>query len=380
MSILTLMYINAIGNLAVVLFMMVYRKNHLNRINTMHLFSQTMFALAFSTFSLSYMETPLATILTLIGNLSMISGSLGILLTIFVFTETYNSPKFRSVMSFGAIAGAFTVLWTFVPDTSIYRIAVVTFSVAVAMFLSGLSLYKNTQSTALQRLISLSFFFVSAAHFYRGLEIFDFSSIYVIEIPSLGNSLIMFSMFIYLIVSGSGIVMMFKESSDYDLYQLATYDHLTGTLNRNIFVDQAQTAILSAQSETYIGLVMVDIDRFKQINDEYGHHSGDELLQKFASILLKEINPNELIGRYGGDEFIMLLLGETPDMLYAKCERLRIAVQSASKDRIRITGSFGAAIRLNPSITDFDELSRIADEALYHSKSAGKNQVSIRYL
>ncbi|MBM7562574.1 GGDEF domain-containing protein [Fusibacter tunisiensis] len=381
MEILTLLYANAIGYLVVFIFMVIYTKNHLNKINRLHLFSQAMFTLAFTTFAISEYPMPISELLTAIGNIGIILGSAGLLLTILQFVE-HLQPRYSKVIY--AVAGCtsgLSFIWGFTPGYSHFRIGIVTLTLAIFMTLAAYALYRYASASFLGKAISLFLLFIASSHYYRLLEIFDFKHLYALEIPSIGNAMIMLSMFMYLFISGSGIVMLFKEKSDEQLYTLATFDHLTGCYNRTVFVEKAETLLIqNTGNNTYIALVMVDIDQFKAINDAYGHITGDEILVKFAKILKRETRSDELIGRYGGDEFILFLKGNSPDELYAKCERLRLVIQQLSKDKIRITGSFGAVIQLNKTVHSYDLLVREADQALFNVKHAGRNAVSVRYL
>lgn len=152
----------------------------------------------------------------------------------------------------------------------------------------------------------------------------------------------------------------------------ATYDALTGVLNRGAVID------LTVQALQKSGAVMVvlDIDHFKQVNDEFGHPAGDAVIQGIVGCLRRVVGDNGIIGRVGGEEFTVLIpSGEIVEGLRL-AEDMREAIAShvfGSPVNRRITASFG--VSASPMGTSFDTAYGLADEALYHAKRSGRNRV-----
>lgn len=162
---------------------------------------------------------------------------------------------------------------------------------------------------------------------------------------------------------------------------LARTDALTGLANRRAFDEAAEQEVQRAlRYNTPLALVLTDIDRFKAINDRFGHHVGDQVLQHFARILSDSVRNIDLVGRWGGEEFAILMPGTDLEEAARAAERMRLAVQDAVPpldDRECLyTVSFGvAAFRTEtPTITSL--LGR-ADAALYRAKDLGRNRVEL---
>jgi diguanylate cyclase (GGDEF)-like protein len=123
-------------------------------------------------------------------------------------------------------------------------------------------------------------------------------------------------------------------------------------------------------------LVVFDLDRFKTVNDTYGHKTGDRVLRVFADSARKILRPNDLLGRHGGEEFALVLPAATIETGYVIAERIRVAFSAACRqldEPIPVTVSAGVATIA--SETTFDALMEAADAALYQAKNLGRNRV-----
>jgi diguanylate cyclase (GGDEF)-like protein/PAS domain S-box-containing protein len=174
-----------------------------------------------------------------------------------------------------------------------------------------------------------------------------------------------------------------KELQDktVELEYLATRDPLTGCLNRRAFFEKAELLFLEAtQTGSEISCIMVDIDHFKSINDRYGHATGDRVIQFVTGELRSNARPDDLVGRYGGEEFCIILPGVDCTAAAAIAERLRARVKSVAQGRfaepVRITASFGVAA-LTEGISNPGDLINCADKALYVAKESGRNRVEM---
>jgi diguanylate cyclase (GGDEF)-like protein len=152
-------------------------------------------------------------------------------------------------------------------------------------------------------------------------------------------------------------------------------DGLTGMLNRRA-LEQRLTELEGQAAVTGrpIAVLAGDIDRFKAINDEYGHAAGDDVLVDIAYRLRKQLRAFDLAYRVGGEEFLVLLPGATVHEAAARAEQLRAAVAAEPVGGLDVTISFGVAAS-EPGAFDRDELLAAADRALYEAKAAGRNRV-----
>lgn len=162
---------------------------------------------------------------------------------------------------------------------------------------------------------------------------------------------------------------------------LARTDALTGLANRRAFDEAAQLEIRRAQRYgTALAMVMTDLDRFKSINDTHGHHVGDRVLVDFAQTLLASVRDVDLVGRWGGEEFVILMPGTALDEAARVAERMRLAVAGApTRCEGKICGytaSFGVAV-LSAERQTVDALLGAADVALYRAKAHGRNRVEL---
>lgn len=166
-----------------------------------------------------------------------------------------------------------------------------------------------------------------------------------------------------------------------DLYrEMSTIDGLTRLTNRSSFIARGQSELSRARRvPAHVACVMVDLDHFKRINDTWGHHAGDKVLVVASSILMEMARQYDEVGRYGGEEFAILLPNATIDGAAAVAERIRekIAATSVEVDgqKISMTASFGVACYPAPGIDDLNDLLKAADKALYEAKESGRNRV-----
>jgi diguanylate cyclase (GGDEF)-like protein len=157
----------------------------------------------------------------------------------------------------------------------------------------------------------------------------------------------------------------------------AVIDPLTGMLNRNSLKDR--TFELSHQSERTgqpVGLIVGDLDHFKEVNDSYGHATGDAVLQDIAYVLRKQLRAFDLAYRIGGEEFLVLLPGANLEQSAAMAERLRTGVEADTVGGgLRVTMSFGVSASHTDSAFDYETVCAQADGALYEAKRRGRNRV-----
>ncbi|MFJ7216549.1 diguanylate cyclase [Amycolatopsis sp. NPDC098790] len=169
-----------------------------------------------------------------------------------------------------------------------------------------------------------------------------------------------------------------------DQYKLAARtDQRTGLLNAVTWHEQAGHLLDRAvATDGRLGVLMVDLDWFKRINDNHGHPVGDDVLTQVAAVLAKTVRRGDSVGRYGGEEFAVLLPGVDEDEAHVIAERIRARIRALCMTApdgspILLSATIGAALYPTIPDTTLDGLIRAADDALYAGKNAGRNQVAI---
>jgi two-component system cell cycle response regulator len=170
------------------------------------------------------------------------------------------------------------------------------------------------------------------------------------------------------------------EEMNRRLLTMAQTDGLTGVDNRRYLEERLEEMFAhSTRLNEPLGCVMCDIDHFKSVNDEYGHHAGDAVLKEFAHVLTQHVREIDRVGRYGGEEFVVLLPNAEVDEAVSFAERLRHAAEahtfSFDGGTVQRTVSCGVSAWPHRLITTTDDLLRAADDSLYVAKERGRNRV-----
>ena len=160
----------------------------------------------------------------------------------------------------------------------------------------------------------------------------------------------------------------------------ATHDALTGVWSRGAALHLLGTEIQrGARANTSTGILMIDLDHFKNVNDTYGHMTGDEVLKEAANRISQAVRSYDYVGRYGGEEFLAILTNCTVEDLRTVAERIRSSVADlpigTKSAQVRATVSIGAVVTTNQA-HDLEFLA-VADSALYEAKRSGRNRVVI---
>ncbi|GLQ98032.1 GGDEF domain-containing protein [Dyella mobilis] len=200
-----------------------------------------------------------------------------------------------------------------------------------------------------------------------------------IDTPALINTIYVLLFGIQPLFASVGFLLLYNEILQRGLHELARIDPLTGVINRLGLLEASEALVTRARNRREpIGVLLIDADHFKSINDRFGHDDGDRVLLELVANIRRMLRAGDLVGRVGGEEFLVLSPSVESSDLMALAERIRGAVERSSffiaGQRCELTVSIGAAI------ADSDELDlmaarRRADIALYEAKRAGRNCV-----
>lgn len=164
------------------------------------------------------------------------------------------------------------------------------------------------------------------------------------------------------------------EEANTRLEHMAVTDGLTGLRNRRAFQELFDEEFEKhLRSEHPLSLILLDVDRFKQLNDHYGHTAGDSVLKELADTIQRTCSVGEFAARYGGEEFVVILPNLGPDRALERAEAFRTAIEEHDFGINHVTASFGVATA-NGKLADGKKLVDQADEALYESKRRGRNR------
>lgn len=163
---------------------------------------------------------------------------------------------------------------------------------------------------------------------------------------------------------------------------IVCHDFLTGTLSRRAFMERSQKLLSRLEEQGQpVAVLMLDIDHFKRVNDQYGHAQGDMVLQDFAALASGLLRADDLLGRMGGEEFAVLLPRTHRDQALIVAQRICEAARehifpTADSDKLHVTLSVGLhAVSIIGKNDSIEQLLTRADEALYQAKHGGRNQV-----
>jgi diguanylate cyclase (GGDEF)-like protein len=175
---------------------------------------------------------------------------------------------------------------------------------------------------------------------------------------------------------GLGLILMAGDRLRENFEHSASHDSLTNALNRRSLIEACERELERCRRHGHrMALLMLDLDHFKTINDTYGHMTGDQVLISFVARVRDQLRRPDQLGRFGGEEFILLLPDTPPESALVVAERIRTAVARASDGLPAITVSIGVTSN-RPDEADIDELLARADRALYMAKTGGRNRIA----
>jgi two-component system cell cycle response regulator len=184
-----------------------------------------------------------------------------------------------------------------------------------------------------------------------------------------------------LLLQGLGLAL--KNALAHDrLQRLVALDPLTGVYNRRFGLERLHEEFArTTRDGSPLGVMMFDIDHFKETNDTYGHLVGDRVLKSICAIARSSLREGDVLFRFGGEEFVGVLPAASAEDLRMVGERLRKAIEDSTltdgAKTVRVTVSIGGAAYPNQNVESQDALMRLVDEALYRAKGSGRNRVEI---
>jgi len=175
-----------------------------------------------------------------------------------------------------------------------------------------------------------------------------------------------------------GFILMINERLRQSLEHLASHDAMTGAFLRSAFLDRLESEVARARRhDRPFALLMLDLDQFKRINDEHGHSAGDKVIVDFASRVTALLRQQDMLCRYGGEEFVLLLPETSLTNATLVAERIRRHVAEARPDVSPYTVSIGVVAANGKAANDANVLMEAADSALYEAKRGGRNRVEV---
>ncbi len=297
---------------------------------------------------------------------------------------TGGQPRWGRLAAGTLATMAVVVAWRYVHDVFTTRVVAVSVFHAVLCALTGFTLIRGRPRgrAGHYHLTTAGFaLFFAAGHTARGL----LSAFSLMGDPyslqSLGlNTLFLTLGALVMPALSMGAVLMIHDTMVRRLEAIANTDGLTGVMSRKAWEEMAARQIARAsQGNPALALVIIDIDRFKAVNDTYGHAAGDNVLQGFAGLAAAQVRATDGLGRLGGEEFAVLLPATRAAEAMRMAERIRA---SAEQDRVQV-GDHGVMVRytisggvacLRPGET-LAQLSARADAALYRAKLEGRNRI-----
>lgn len=305
---------------------------------------------------------------------------IGLAMEVFCLTNIGKAPteatRKRWTIATVAICAAFAFIYftgaSIMSRTLIYSMIVAGFNVTVAA-----ALLSHNNGTPLRRVVGFFFLLVTAPMLAWGLRLFeDGPSTTLFENTSL-TTMTMLVLFVHMMISSISYLMMHREIIAVKLEMAATRDFLTNACNRMQFLKLSSALMREAVAEQRpVSVLMIDLDRFKYINDTYGHTVGDQVLRYFSEQSVSIIRHTDVFGRYGGDEFVVFAPNTTATEIVTLGECLRAMTHQRLPGLPEFRVSIGTATIVPSTVDELEPLITMADRALLHAKERGRDQVA----
>lgn len=262
------------------------------------------------------------------------------------------------------------------------RVAFAATCLGVLLLLPVFRMIFGTGNSLLMRLIGFLYLVIIVSHFGRSVSIMllHHAIDHSLFSGSFVTSLAYLTLNLSLILGGTGFVLLLKEVTDEKLLNLANHDDLTGALNRRAFFERTQSAIYRhGKKQQPISLMLFDVDKFKLINDTFGHDVGDRVLRSLSRRIFGRLDAQHLFARFGGDEFAILMPGYDEQQSEEAAEGIRAEIAASEihlpDQSLTYTISIGLLTLIPDTYTDTERLYISCDNALYGAKKNGKNSI-----
>ncbi len=366
-----------IGNLFTGLFVLAYIfKKQTRRNKISFLLAKLTQSCGWILFSLDQFVVATLSTAVLFGNLFMLFG-LGLEAWAIIGLEERPNKTARLIYHIGIPSSIviFTLIYLFL-GTEANRLF--TFSLLSWLILLPppvLIFYKKSRSF-LESVFAIGYLLVSVLLLFRAINAYGNWVDLTIFSDGIYNKIIFLLLFVHMIVTNVGFILISKEKTDVYLIEAATTDPLTKINNRQTFVDRSIECINKArEAKQPVSMIMFDLDNFKEVNDNYSHIVGDQLLIELAQCIKNVTSGCETVGRFGGDEFAILLPGHDVASSNKMAQYILdlIQQQKFSEHQLTVGISLGVTTRVPDKTTDFDTFYRMADAGLYLAKKATKS-------
>lgn len=316
-------------------------------------------------------------VLVAVGNSTLFTGAALELIALMIIKRNYTEKVKRRYIALLICCIAVFIGATAYGFPENVRITFASSITALLMIFPVYKLFTDQKASTLQKVIAALYSLTILFLIFRAVAALTTDLDMNLASTSIFNTWLFLLLYIVMLAGSTGFILLDKEKQDLELLKAASFDGLTNILNRKTFISRSKELIsLCLRKQEKISFLLIDIDDFKKINDKYGHFVGDAVLQDFADTLKKQLRDYDLFGRYGGEEFAILLPGADEKAVQEVAERLRSTIENSSVDagsNIKYTISVGFFSILPGEETDIDMLYKLCDQALYLAKSQGKN-------
>lgn len=308
---------------------------------------------------------------------------LNIIMLTVIAVETYVSKRFEKNQNSKIYDYLYSV------GALIYLMEVSVYALLDSIYLGGISVYTAgligcAAITIIKTPINYFVFSGAQIFFIWLLYTFDYSNDFLVHNIINSSIFAITGMIMSKILYENQVNYLFKnlilEEVNQKMERLSNYDTLTELRNRRNFEEYVKKEFLYIDIVEEKGIVaLMDIDYFKKVNDDYGHHAGDRVLKRVAQILSELVEEPSIVGRWGGEEFAIFFYNTSLDEIEMKLNRMREAIERSEivdlDRKIKVTASFGFYSLIGTSDEELEIAFKKADKALYTAKNTGRNKV-----